>query len=61
MLSTEYETGVRGSIRAVESNLAGSDATNVEKNIQTIVQVRQKPMAARPDLPGVVIFNNRTS
>ena len=58
-LSAEYETGVRGWIRAIEANLGGGDAINVEKNLQTIVQVRQKPMPTA--VPGIFILNSRTS
>jgi hypothetical protein len=60
-LSTEYEAGVRRWIRAIEANVAGGDAINVEKNLSTIVRVRQKPMPAHPALPGVLILNSRTS
>lgn len=58
-LSAEYETGVRGWMRAMEANPAGGDGVNVEKNLQTMVQVRQKPMPTA--IPGVFILNSRTS
>ena len=58
-LTLEYEAGVRGWIQALEANPGRNDAANVEKNLQTIVQVRQKPMAVQP--LGVVICNSRTS
>jgi hypothetical protein len=57
-LASEYEAGVKRWIQAVESNLASSDATTVEKNLSTIVQVRPKLM---PDPSGVFFYNNRTS
>jgi hypothetical protein len=46
---------------AIEANVAGGDAVNVEKNLSTIVRVRQKLMRAHPALPGVFTLNNRTS
>jgi hypothetical protein len=58
-LSAEYESGVRGWIRVVEAQPAGPVAMNVERNLQTIVRVHQKPMPIQ--VLGVVISNNRTS
>ena len=58
-LSKEYESGVRAWIRKVEAQLADPVATNVGKNLETVVQIRPKPMLTQ--VPSGAIWNNRTS
>ena len=58
-LAGEYEAGVKGWIQAIEADLVSANAMNVERNLETIVQVRQKPMPSQ--VSGVVTFSNRTS
>jgi hypothetical protein len=59
-LSEECKAGVQRWIQAIEADPTGQDANNVQKNLPTVVRVRQKPMPA-PSMPAGVVWNNRTS